>query len=486
MRRTRSNCRRGAWLLLATGFLISGVLLVAPSAFSDDDVKAAERSALRKDKDYARLFHDGKEFLALPPEKQEAMRKLHEDLERLPAAERDKLKDVLRRYAEWLDRLPEAERHTVQNATDDKARLQIIKDMREKEWIGHQPRATQHYLAKLPKTKSDVARAAAVYYVWIGLPRIPRLLAAAAAVAEKPVELRDFAIRRIKKEDSRTARNWVVAGRHWNELTTADAKRPTLPKRAADFDGKDSKELSVFVKEYLIPALTSEEKERLAKADGHWPDYPITLVELADKYPMALPRRNGPTSWKDLPADIRDLKKGLKGAGKKGANLETFYAAKKSDIETRLAKIPLRNSSDATKFASAVVTFAHTGKKGAVSRFPHELWASKPDDMSPPMKAFLDKQSPFWTSLKEDEQLELLRAQEKWPEYPLKVKALAAKYGFNPPWFTLPDIGNKNDAWDKYRVKPLYKSEAPLVPRFLHDPVAQELVIMRRAEPGQS
>ena len=35
--------------------------------------------------------------------------------------------------------------------------------------------------------------------------------------------------------------------------------------------------------------LSPQEKERLAQAEGKWPEFPRTLVELADKHPPALP-----------------------------------------------------------------------------------------------------------------------------------------------------------------------------------------------------
>jgi hypothetical protein len=63
-------------------------------------------------------------FLALPVAKQTAMRKLHDDLQRLPPLDRQRLTNLLGRYAGWLDKLPEAERQAVANAPDKRARLQ--------------------------------------------------------------------------------------------------------------------------------------------------------------------------------------------------------------------------------------------------------------------------------------------------------------------------------------------------------------------------
>src|SRR5205823_4653739 len=68
----------------------------------------------------------------------------------------------------------------------------------------------------------------------------------------------------------------------------------------------------------LSPLLSDEEKERLAKAEGHWPLYPVTLVELADKHPLALPSHHGATQVSGLPAAVqKDMKNHFGKAGKK-------------------------------------------------------------------------------------------------------------------------------------------------------------------------
>ena len=45
-----------------------------------------------------------------------------------------------------------------------------------------------------------------------------------------------------------------------------------------------------FIHGPLENALTdSSEKERLAKAKDHWPEYPLTLLELARKHNLSIP-----------------------------------------------------------------------------------------------------------------------------------------------------------------------------------------------------
>jgi hypothetical protein len=454
--------RRKHCVILATGFLMSGVLLTAPSALSQD-VRGDPRAALRNDREYARLYYDGVAFLALPEAKQEAMRKLHKDLQSLPPAERDRLKDVLARYADWLDRLPATVRQAVLNAPDSRTRLDIIKKRREKEWIARQAKPLRQYLDKLPSSRPAPAVAAAgTVGMLFGAPQQMRPLAFAGAMVAETTDLRADTISRLKREESRKARNWMIAARHWVDLT--DPKK-TMPARAADFNTANT-DIETFVKEFLLPALDKGELARLDKAGGQWPLYPMTLVELADKHPMALPQKRGPTTFKDLPADVQKRLMGKMFLNKEGKkkDFDAFFQKLEysKDLEQRLAAVlPKQSLTRATKFAAAVATYVHTKKLGV--KLPNELWAAKAKDMSVPMKVFLDQKGPFWTQLTPEEHALLIQAENKWPEYPLKVQELTNKYGFRPPWQALPDIDNKGgDIWDKYRIKPYSKSETPL------------------------
>jgi hypothetical protein len=121
-----------------------------------------------------------------------------------------------------------------------------------------------------------------------------------------------------------------------------------------------------------------------------------------------------------------------------------------------LSPSSIKELTPSIKFVSAVATFAH--KQGA-AKMPLEYWPVTASDMSIPMQVFLNNQGAFWSKLTREEKNQLEAAQKKWPEYPLKIQELANKHGFQPPWFTLPDVGNK-DIWDKYRIKPRNKLDA--------------------------
>jgi hypothetical protein len=453
--------RRRHCVILTTGFLLSGGLLTAPSAMSQD-VRSDPRATLRNDRQYARLYHEGVAFLALPEAKQEAMRKLHTDLQALSPIERDRLKDVLLRYADWLERLPATDRQAVLAAPDSRTRLELIKKRREKEWIAHQPKPFRQYLERLPVSKPKPALAAAsALGVLSGASGQVRPLSFAAALVAQTTDLRTVTITRLKREESRKARNWMIATRNWSDLT--DPKK-TVPARAADFNTANT-DIETFVSEYLLPVLDKNEQDRLQKAEGKWPLYPMTLVELADKHPMALPQKRGPTAFKDLPAEVqkRIMGKGFVNKDGKKKDFDVFFQKLEAskDLDQRLvAVLPKQSVTRPVKFATAVANYVHTKKSGV--KLPHELWPAKAKDMSVPMRVFLDQKGPFWIQLTPEEHGALIQAENKWPEYPVKIQELADKYGFRPPWQALPEFDNKGDIWDKYRVKPYSKSETTL------------------------
>ena len=98
---------------------------------------------------YARLKRDLETFLTLPTERQERMRKLDLALREEDSATSVRLSRVMERYSQWLGHLPEGDRRRIEASRDANERLQIVKELREREWIEHLPRATREELAKL-------------------------------------------------------------------------------------------------------------------------------------------------------------------------------------------------------------------------------------------------------------------------------------------------------------------------------------------------
>jgi hypothetical protein len=224
----------------------------------------------RKDPEHFELLRrDLLAFLALPESRQSRLRQLDRDLHDEDSATSVRLQRVLERYAEWLQRLPEAERRRILSETDPKKRLEIIRDLREKQWVERLPLAVREDLQKLP---ADQQR---------------------GRIAE------------LKKEERKRREEWQVAIRNWNELTQ---NRPAMT-RLDDL----TPALKTFVHESLFPMLTPEEKNRLQQAQGKHPLFLRTLVELADTHPIWLPGpTTGPATFEQLPAELQTRLKNVK------------------------------------------------------------------------------------------------------------------------------------------------------------------------------
>jgi hypothetical protein len=57
------------------------------------------------------------------------------------------------------------------------------------------------------------------------------------------------------------------------------------PCHANEFDGS----ITQFIERTLMPKLTDKEKDELKRAEGRWPDYPKTLLDLAKKHNLEIP-----------------------------------------------------------------------------------------------------------------------------------------------------------------------------------------------------
>jgi hypothetical protein len=449
------------WLPLAGGLTLAAVLLALPAVFSDEKDEAVRaRLSEWRDKDpqgFAQAYHDAKAFLALPPERQKAVRALYKELQEQSPGEKERLTGVMKRYVEWLESLPEAERKKVAEAPDKEARLKVIHELRDKEWLDRQPPAIRDYVDKLPKTRPAPAITVASTLVLLTPPHLRPGLA--WGVLQMDGDLHGEAIKRLKQDEIQKANDWLIARRFWDDLM----KRTPMPAHAADF----SPRVDTFVKHYLRPMLSKDEQERLDKAEGQWPLYPMTLVELADKHPIALPSRLGPTLYKELPEDVRKrlppekFEVKFDGKADKGKKKLTtpdavlHYYPYRMPVEKRLESSNLHNASASTKFIALVIHFANKRDIKLLddnSPYP-EVWPTQFGELSRDMQRFLRDKGGLYTLLTVAEKDALERAAERgWPEYPLKIKELAARHGQQPPWYTLPDPDKHH--WDRYRIKP--------------------------------
>jgi hypothetical protein len=325
----------------------------------------------------AKLRDEAKEFFALPEPRREQIARLEASMRAQPIGVQQRLREVLERYSDWLAGLKnDATRQKIIDAKDPKTRLALIRRLRDQEWIDEQPKAVR---AELEKLKDD-------------------------ALQKRMAEL--------KLEERQRKLEWLMATRFWNDL---ESKRP-LPVKSADLP----KDAQLYLNQYLLWFLSDAEKDRLAKAEGQWPLYPMTLVELADKHPAALPGPTGPKNMNELPLDVKQVLA-------KGPPLKKLFKfeGKWPEFGTRIAK---------AAFGAGLV-------------LPHEFLAYNVDCLQPAMREFYKKK--LYPALSSDEKNRLTEeALHKWPDFPRAIQELSAQHGLKPPWHTLP----RNETWDNYRL----------------------------------
>lgn len=236
--------RQRPWWLLP---VLAALLGAAGGHVSDSDADALERNRqrlhqLRSDPEaYGRLRRDLYDFHALPPERQQKLREVDA---RLHGADGARLWAALDRYEAWLGRLDEVTRRRVLDAPTAQARLAIIRELREAEWLAGLPKPVREALEKLPPEERQA--------------RIARMRA-----EERLVH------REGKGPPKRALPAWM----------TPRSLREMPP------------EVQKFVKDYLGPALkdAGSAEEALKKAEGRWPEYPRELMKLTDRFLVTRP-----------------------------------------------------------------------------------------------------------------------------------------------------------------------------------------------------
>ncbi len=367
---------------IVVGFLALALPLAAQTDLAPDEL-AQNRKLLQKYRQHpdqmARLRRDLQIFLT--HEHREQITKLDRGLRAESPTTQARLLHVMDRYVDWLDNLDPAERQRVQAAPDKTKRLEIIRTLREGEWLRRQPRAVRDEIAKLDGDK------------------------------------RTARLRQLRDDERRRRQEWQIATRFWEDLVI---RKTPQPAHLAAFP----EDVQRYVQEWLRPLLTDEEKDRLQKAEGQWPLFPITLVELADRYPPALPGPRGPKSFKELPTDVRSRFKFIS--------------------EDKLPK-PLRlKQGQWPDFAKAVTEFTQTKLN---VQLPPDFWPYNRRGLSGDVKAFLDKLIPELTP---DEKLRLSNADGIWPDYPVAIEDAARNHNRRVPWQTLP---GPRERWENFRFK---------------------------------
>lgn len=353
---------------------------------------------------FAQLYHRAIEFLELTDQRQEQLIELDQELQDMPAFARAKYQAVMTRYAQWLRKLPESQRQAIANATDSQQKLQIIKSIKEKQWLDVLPMHTRKQLAKL----SEKDRASA--------------------------------IQRLHQEERIWNLQWEMISRFGSELYFPRGE-PTLRQNALPAKLEDcSESVQVYVKDYLLPMLHQSEKDILKKTEGQWPLFACTLVTLSDRHPMALPSENWkPTKLQDLPNDLQPRLR---------SKVASAFVAKQE------GKWP--------EYPTVVSKYLHNTRspvwreslKGELAKL--DFWPFQQQHLSTTAHAFLtNKLLPLLT---QEEASTLDGVEGKWPEYPVKLDELAKKYFLQFPWQNLPTTrflgADRRNVWDSYRVDP--------------------------------
>jgi hypothetical protein len=388
--------RRHYFLCVLGMFALTTAWVVAQDG-GDVDEQRRQLEALRKHPEQlTRLREHLQSFNALPRQRKDAIIKLDHELHQVSTKKRERLWSVMARYAAWLDQLKKVDPQAFQEikeAPDVTARLLRIKERRDEEWVLTQPESIREQWKSLKGEK------------------------------------RSQLVAKLRDEECQKQRHWQIAKRFWDDL---ENKKP-MPCRLSDFAYKGKKgadevnKVKEYVTEYLLPYLTDAEKNRLNEAEGHWPEFPQALVEIARGRPSALPPPKLPSHLADLPKPIRaQITLDKKGSKKKLLQeLQTFEGR---DV-----------------FATKVVEI---GTKSGSAPFEHEFWPSSQKGLQPAMKDFVERE--LTPKLQKKERDRLLDSELRWPDYPNTIQDLAKKYNMQPPWHYLPE--DKIWKWENYRV----------------------------------
>jgi len=376
-------------ILFGLLFAVSPLFALPEPTVEEQEQNRKQLTAWRQNPErMARLRRSARAFKALPEERRQQVLQLDHDFHAKKPAVQARLGAVMERYADWLGKLSDEDRKRVEDEPDKAKRLAIIRELRDREFMRGQPAALREkYLALEGRVRADFVKAR-------------------------------------RDDESRRKLEWQVTQRFWQEI---ELKKP-LDSRLSDLP----KEVQTYVHDYLKMLLTTEEWNRLLESQGQWPGFMITLIDLADRHPPALPGSVGPKTVSSLPESV----------------LKVLRPAKLPGVKLNIAE------GSWPEFGIQLARLAKGGKKEKQPRpLPYEFLAYDYNCLSKPMMEFEDK---LIKELTQEEFQLYLKAKGKWPDYPQTIQDLARAHYLHPPWFTLPGRG-----WDAYRPAKPSPSRAP-------------------------
>jgi hypothetical protein len=258
--------------------------------------------------------------------------------------------------------------------------------VRDREWMKKQPKALQNQFAAL---SGDAAR--------------------------------EF-VQKLRDDDLKRHAEWAEAARFWNAA-------PSL--FIAELAPADNERVS-----FLVAILSEDEKRQLVESEGKSPDFPKTLVALSDKYPLALPTKQGPRTFGELPLVLQERFKLPVAPGIPNTVdlIRKFDNAPWPRIAIQAAEINRKN-------------YMRVKGPGAL---PYEIWACNYKCLLKRMQTYVDDLTllPDFTAA----ELALLnKADGNWPDYPNTINKLAKDHKRPPPpWATA--LTGSTEPWHHYRA----------------------------------
>lgn len=367
------------------------------SAFCTLAATAAHDGPLNPD-DPAYLRRQYAWFQTLDAGRQQQLRKLHEDFLALDEKDQSRFTRVMQGYNAWLARLPEEDRQRVVTAPSAADRLEVVRQLREREWVETLPRPYKEVYARLD------------------------------------ADARRQKVQEWRTEEAERRDEWAVAVRHWAEFQPG--------KVPAIFDGDRKELVDVFVghlKENLSDTERTELDDAQAAANefGIYLRYAMEVARLADRHPV-LPGKVGPKAFDSLPDEVKTY------LIRNDAHFRKKGVVPSGDDD---AKALQRAKGRWPEFAVELTRYCQ--KKGL--KLPVPLGDCRKEDMPAEVRAFLTTLEPQLkkTEAGKADLRALDEAHGKWPDYPRLILDLAKKYKQSIPGWTLP---GPPQMWDKLRA----------------------------------
>jgi hypothetical protein len=332
-------------------------------------------------------------FRAQEPGRQQQLRKLHEDFQALPPEDQARLTRVMQTYNAWVARLPDVDRERVTVVPTGVARLEVVKDLREREWVESLPKPYREEYAKLD------------------------------------VDARRQKVQEWRAEEAERREEWAIAQR-----TSGEFQPGKIP---AIFLGDGRAQVDAFVAN-LKPNLSENERKSLEEAqaaidDGNYFWYALEVARLSHLHPI-LPGKVGPKDWASLPNEVKTY-----------LTLNDKHFAKKGWLELRDLR---RTQGRWPEFALELADYCQKNNL----KLPVPLGDCHKSQMPAEVVQFLEKSLQPQLQRTDQGRAELKAlddAQGKWPDYPRMILELAKRHKLSVPGWMLPGPAQ---VWDRFRA----------------------------------